>query len=320
MMRPTTLSPALLALALALPGAFAAGVPMALADPADVDVNLEALGLRGGADTGSGEAGGTIILRYPGSETATRVVPPLRYPDVPAPVQRPEAPPARAAAASSEPAPSEPAPAARETAAAPDPQPAPAPAPQAAADPQSTAPEAAASEATAPETVDAPPARPVTAAAPAPAEQPAAPAPEDAPPPEDAPVEAAPAQPADPRARVAALTPPEAPPARSEPAAAIARIAFDTEAAAIVGPARGELNAVADGLRFDPRRIELRAYAGVPGDKSSEARRLSLKRGLAVRAYLIDQGIDPRRIDVRALGGISDTGAPDRVDIAYSGS
>jgi outer membrane protein OmpA-like peptidoglycan-associated protein len=62
-------------------------------------------------------------------------------------------------------------------------------------------------------------------------------------------------------------------------------------------------------------RIQLEAFGGAPGDKSSDARRLSLKRALTVRALLIENGVPAERIDVRALGGAEDGGAPDRVDV-----
>ncbi|MGQ0740903.1 MAG: OmpA family protein [Alphaproteobacteria bacterium] len=62
-------------------------------------------------------------------------------------------------------------------------------------------------------------------------------------------------------------------------------------------------------------RVQLEAFGGQPGDKSSDARRLSLKRALAVRALLIESGVPAERIDVRALGGITDGGMPDRVDV-----
>ena len=62
-------------------------------------------------------------------------------------------------------------------------------------------------------------------------------------------------------------------------------------------------------------RVQLEAFGGTPGDKSSDARRLSLKRALAVRALLIESGVPAERIDVRALGGITDGGTPDRVDV-----
>ncbi len=48
----------------------------------------------------------------------------------------------------------------------------------------------------------------------------------------------------------------------------------------------------------------------------SKARRLSLSRALAVRAFLIDQGVRSTRMDVRALGDKVQDGPSDRVDIA----
>ena len=62
-------------------------------------------------------------------------------------------------------------------------------------------------------------------------------------------------------------------------------------------------------------RVELQAYGGTHGDKGSDARRLSLKRALAIRQILIDDGVSPDRIDVRAMGGTDDSGPADRVDV-----
>jgi outer membrane protein OmpA-like peptidoglycan-associated protein len=62
-------------------------------------------------------------------------------------------------------------------------------------------------------------------------------------------------------------------------------------------------------------RVELQAFGGNKGDKGSDARRLSLKRALAIRQVLIDDGVAPDRIDVRAMGGTDDTGPADRVDV-----
>jgi outer membrane protein OmpA-like peptidoglycan-associated protein len=67
-------------------------------------------------------------------------------------------------------------------------------------------------------------------------------------------------------------------------------------------------------------RVELEAYGGPPGDKSSDSRRLSLRRALAVRQLLIDSGVPSDRIDVKALGGIDDHGNADRVDVFLSGN
>jgi len=72
---------------------------------------------------------------------------------------------------------------------------------------------------------------------------------------------------------------------------------------------------IANALDTGTSRVQLEAYGGAPGDKSSDARRLSLKRALAVRQLLIDNGVPSNRIDVRAMGGVDDKGPNDRVDV-----
>jgi outer membrane protein OmpA-like peptidoglycan-associated protein len=62
-------------------------------------------------------------------------------------------------------------------------------------------------------------------------------------------------------------------------------------------------------------RIQLQAFGGTRGDKGSDARRLSLKRALAIRQVLIDDGVPADRIDVHAGGGADDSGPTDRVDV-----
>jgi len=62
-------------------------------------------------------------------------------------------------------------------------------------------------------------------------------------------------------------------------------------------------------------RVQLLAYGGLPGEKSSDSRRLSLKRALIIRQLLIDDGVPAERIDVRAMGGADDGGPPDRGDV-----
>lgn len=62
-------------------------------------------------------------------------------------------------------------------------------------------------------------------------------------------------------------------------------------------------------------RVQLMAYAGQRGEKSSDTRRLSVKRAVVVRQILIDDGIPVERIDVFALGGADDNGPLDRVDV-----
>ena len=62
-------------------------------------------------------------------------------------------------------------------------------------------------------------------------------------------------------------------------------------------------------------RVQLVAYGGQRGDKSSDTRRISLKRALVIRQLLIDDGVPSERIDVRAMGGADDNGPMDRVDV-----
>jgi len=70
-------------------------------------------------------------------------------------------------------------------------------------------------------------------------------------------------------------------------------------------------------MRHDDR-IEIQAFAGEAGDVSSDARRLSLRRGLNVRKFLVERGVLQSRIDVRALVVVWDNGPSARVDILLS--
>ncbi len=87
-------------------------------------------------------------------------------------------------------------------------------------------------------------------------------------------------------------------------------------------PAEGALGAIkflaADlnaAMTRPSSRVELQAFGGGKGDKGSDARRLSLRRALAIRQVLINDGVSPDRIDVRAMGGAEDSGPADRVDV-----
>lgn len=115
--------------------------------------------------------------------------------------------------------------------------------------------------------------------------------------------------------QTAALTPPAVAQRRGE-----ARIAFPAGGTELPTGARGELDQLARRLAGDEAlRVQLNAYAAESGDQSSQARRLSLSRALAVRAYLIDKGVRSTRLDVRALGQPQDDGPADRVDIVVMG-
>lgn len=68
--------------------------------------------------------------------------------------------------------------------------------------------------------------------------------------------------------------------------------------------------------------LKLLGYSEPIGEAQSKPRRLSLFRALAVRTYLLKQGIDSRRMTVQALGTKDES--PDRpknrVDLIVSGA
>lgn len=191
----------------------------------------------------------------------------------------------------------------------PSPRPAPAPAQQTAAVAPPTPPPVASlpKAKTAPAPPPPPPALPKAAVATA-APPPPPPAPEKAPAakPENAALTTAPAAP---------VTPPAAPSAQSA-AGDTVRIAFPAGQSQLPANASAELDKVVGRLAKDASlRVQLMAYADGDNDGANKARRLSLSRALAVRAYLIDNEITSTRMDVRALGNRSDDGPADRVDV-----
>lgn len=94
------------------------------------------------------------------------------------------------------------------------------------------------------------------------------------------------------------------------------QILFDSSEAGLSGPAKTALETVAQAmLEDDASEVQLFAYAGQTGIDATQARRLSLSRAMAVRAYLIGKGIRPARMQVRALGNKTTEGSPDRVDV-----
>jgi outer membrane protein OmpA-like peptidoglycan-associated protein len=94
------------------------------------------------------------------------------------------------------------------------------------------------------------------------------------------------------------------------------RIVFAPDSSNIPDKMKVELDALAQKLNADENlRIQLLAYASGTADQASQSRRISLSRALAVRSYLIKQGVRSTRMDVRALGNNVKDGPQDRVDI-----
>jgi outer membrane protein OmpA-like peptidoglycan-associated protein len=167
------------------------------------------------------------------------------------------------------------------------------------------------------------PAEPVASAVPAP--PPPAQLSVPAPPPEEAQVTEAevPAIPAPPPPPEVLEETPSAPQiAERTPAAQplmegqALRIAFDVDSANLPEAAEADLKALATRLvKEENLRVQLLAYASSTEQGASQARRLSLSRALAVRSYLIEQGVRSTRMDVRALGDKSEETPADRVDL-----
>jgi outer membrane protein OmpA-like peptidoglycan-associated protein len=94
------------------------------------------------------------------------------------------------------------------------------------------------------------------------------------------------------------------------------RLVFSAGSAELTTAAAGQLNSMAKELLANAEaRVQLLAYAQASEEGTSRARRLSLSRALAVRAFLIEKGVRSTRMDVRALGSGFQDGPPDRVDI-----
>lgn len=166
---------------------------------------------------------------------------------------------------------------------------------------------------------DTAPAPKISAPSPAPA---APPAPRPAP---QAPVMAAPVPQAPaPQTPVPQAQAPEPPRIVSnKPAPAVSGgkviVSFKPGFSELDGPARRVLAALAQELVRSNDRVQLKAYAGVNDGTPAEARRLSLSRALAVRSFLIEEGVRATRIDVRALGAPKDGSDPERVEVIRLG-
>ena len=95
------------------------------------------------------------------------------------------------------------------------------------------------------------------------------------------------------------------------------QVRFDAGSSRLTAEAQQALQSLARAVIASDGRLQLKAYAGASGESISAARRLSLSRALAVRAFLIEQDVRSTRIDVRALGVAADIGPPERVDLVY---
>ena len=174
-----------------------------------------------------------------------------------------------------------------------------------------------------------PPSPPHVEAPKPPAQPPAAAQPETAPTSLIAAQPATPPSAPAPTAEMPAAAKPAAPAAAGAPPApvqmasaasmgsAMSAVKFAAGATDVPPASHAVLDAVAAKLLAnDNLRVQLIAHATGGADEAMEARRVSLARAVAVRAYLIEKGVRSLRMDVRALGNRSDEGpATDEVDL-----
>ena len=107
----------------------------------------------------------------------------------------------------------------------------------------------------------------------------------------------------------------------SSSSGALVSINFTQDATDVSADGLGDLNKIIDQLKSNPqKRLSIVGYAGNPDDTSSTARRISLKRALAVRKRIVDSGIESTRINVQALGNqVKEGSTKDRVDVFFIG-
>ncbi|MDA0663560.1 MAG: OmpA family protein, partial [Proteobacteria bacterium] len=93
-------------------------------------------------------------------------------------------------------------------------------------------------------------------------------------------------------------------------------IGFDGEQSDLPASATGPLDALIERMNQDTNiRIRLNGYASAAGDSPSKARRISLFRALAVRTYMMKNGIRSTRIDIHALGNKGEQDDQNKVDV-----
>jgi len=98
----------------------------------------------------------------------------------------------------------------------------------------------------------------------------------------------------------------------------LSRVRFSKQGSTLSPQAHAALDALAARLLSSRERVKLAAFSGKIGGDSSQARRLSLTRALAIRTYLVSKGVPVERVDVLAFGGPTQ-GVTDRVDVLVRG-
>lgn len=94
-----------------------------------------------------------------------------------------------------------------------------------------------------------------------------------------------------------------------------ASVVFLKDVADLDAGAKSELASLAKTVKEKGSSVRITAYAKGTADEASVARRISLSRALAIRAYLIREGVDQLKINVQAMGHNVASGNPDRADV-----
>lgn len=101
--------------------------------------------------------------------------------------------------------------------------------------------------------------------------------------------------------------------AQQSPSAPAVTVPFEAQSVEIAEAGRGALDGLARSLsEHGVRQVEVRGYAS--GEDTGDARKVALARALAVRSYLIDQGVKAR-IEVGANAKPARTPPKERVDV-----
>ncbi len=96
-------------------------------------------------------------------------------------------------------------------------------------------------------------------------------------------------------------------------------IAYGANETDVPASVQGKLKELAQKLISDKKlTVSVISYAAGTEDQASIARRVSLSRALAVRAFIIDLGVDNLRINVQAQGNKNPSGNPERTDIVIN--
>jgi outer membrane protein OmpA-like peptidoglycan-associated protein len=99
--------------------------------------------------------------------------------------------------------------------------------------------------------------------------------------------------------------------------ALIVRIDFPPAATELSPAGRRSLAELAGRLKGEPDApVAIRAYA-VAAAEGMSARRVSLGRALAVRSFLVSEGVSSARLSVQAFDASAGDGPAERVDISW---